>query len=155
MNNEYFAASRREIPISLDAGTVPAVGSGHAVWVSNVRGYSTGVALDLTVVISPKLSADLGVPYPVFGNDVPEDDGPGTIAVAAETSDHTYTAATGSLVCLGARASDLMALATYWIPGHPTSLVIRVDWPTANLAAALSLTTEGWGQAVGTITHLW
>lgn len=153
--DEYFDASRREIPVSLPTDTFRAVGPDHAIWVSNVRGYSTGVALDLTILISPKLSVALGVPYPVLANDVPEDNNASTVDVTAETSGQTYSAATGTLVGLGARAGGRLAVATYWVPGHPNSLTLRVAWPNAEIEESITLTTDGWGQAVRAISNLW
>lgn len=155
MTNEYYEASRREIPVPLMAGAASVIGPNHAVWVSDVGGYSTGITLNLNAVISPKLAEEVGVAYPVFGDDVPEDGGPGTITVVAETPGHRYKASDGTLVRVGARASDRLAQATYWIPEHPTSLVVRVDWPSADLGAGLRLAAEGWRSELAAITQLW
>lgn len=154
MFSDYFEASRGEIPVLLVPGPTSAVGPGYAVWVSSVYGYSTGVTIDLKVLISPELAADVGVPYPEFSNDIPEDVGPGTVRVTVETPTKTHLSSDGSLIWVENRSSDRLAEATCWVPGHPTAVTVTVDWPATDIAVSLSLPTEGWRKLASAVTKL-
>lgn len=142
----HFAISRQEIPAPLSSGVILGAHDGTAVWIENVRGYSTGFTFESLIIASSAIVERLGLEIGPDLTGVEPD--PERMELWVTTASRTYRNVDESLTNVGANGGERLCTASWWVPEVPQGLIqIGYRWPAASLQNTVTLDGTEWSQA--------
>lgn len=147
--SSFFAISRQEIPTLLSSGATLYMHEGTAVWIENVRGYSTGFTFESLVVSSVAIVERLGLKIGPDLTGVEPD--PERMEIWVTTGSRTYRNIDESLTHVSAHGGERLFTASWWVPEVPEGPVeIGYRWPAAALQNSVTLDGTNWSQVAPT-----